>query len=956
MNRHNRLGLVIGLLMVALFAGGCSRIRVALPEARSADSTPVAVTPVNPVEEAPRATSVPAMPTAYVPTAAAVAPSPEAVSRPEQASPEGASVPGSLATPVRVAPKATSVPAPLGLRASVAPKVAPLPKTAVPKMAVPAVTGLPKAHVAPALPVAASSEALRILTYNVCAFPEAAQANFTKTFVCNGEPLALDDKAEYIAEGIRRAAPDVAVINEAWDEGFRSELADQLEGDYPYRVTTVDGFPLKVEDSGLMLFSRLPFLPLREECQGGVTGVAVEAAPSSGLDAVYAETFDDSAGDDANAWKSVAIARLKLGNGSAYVVFTHLQADDEYAWVRRRQLQQVQDVVQTCGPAGSEMASAPVFFVGDLNIPGRLSVSGSTVSAQAEWESLFRSAYYGLDYFSRSETGGPAGSFLADSYFWFGSPRGLDVSEIDPGATQGIRFSESADKISAPCGGDTACEGQRYDYAFQGPYRPYRLERVRLAWEANLPQDAGGWCNLSDHQPLVVDFFRYFAANQSVRTAAPLTFGSGDKVKTASGALPSARAMLWYRLEGMFAGGLYGILVSDGANYQVFAQNDLSRAMAPYPGSSGPRVGPKYYLPNPPYFIRVYPEEGQAPVQFTLHVTRIDCSSPDASCPLFAGMKAGYEWPATLVNGQVVWGDYMWFSFLTNESSLQELPKVELAFEPAAGVCPGNANCAYSLSHNTTRWAMDILPAPQSSPLAEIDDKRREGGAMVLTTSRLKGGANGALKEYLLRISKVQDPPANANRSVQVEYRTPLTYLFIGSLSCNEEWTGLGGAVYDVTMLPGALGNDDVFARFFVDSSTCCENMPAAYPAPASVPDGWTYWGSFYDQTAASAWPGENSLCFLSSVYAALVEWGPPGSAANPNDRYSTSDSDVFLALGLGEADRWQSVGWVSDDYDYALMDSLVSRLPLGCLWGAEGDANDEGYLDTCPVEQVPLP
>ena len=891
MSHRKLLGFVVALASVAFFVSGCAGIRVAPPGARASRVAPTAVVLANPVAEAPI----------------------------------GKVVPATLVLPREVAPKA---------------------KSPVKPFATMLVS-----------PAATSGEALRILTYNVCAFPEEAQANFTKNFVCDGEPLSLEDKAMHIAEGIRRAAPDVVVINEAWDEGFRTELANQLEGDYPYAVTTVDGVPPKVEDSGLMLLSRLPFSPLRDECQGLEPGVVVAATPSNGLQAVYAETFDDSAGDDANSWKSVAIAKLKLGNGSAYVVFTHLQADVDVdvEWVRRRQLQQVQHVIEKCGPTASEQTSSPVFFAGDLNIPGRLSVAQSHVSAQGEWEALFRSTYYGLEYFSRGEDAGSAGSFLADAYFYYGSPRGQDVSEIDPGATQGILFSEAADKIATACGDGPNCEGQRFDYVFHGPYRPYRLERVRVAWEVNLPEDAGGRCNLSDHQPLVADYHTYFAKNQSVRTATALTFGQDDKVMTMAGNLPSSRAMLWYRLEGMFAGGLYGILVSNGANYQVFAQNDLSRAMAPYPGSSGPRVGPKYYLPDPPYFIRVFPEEGQAPVQFNLRVTRIDCSSPDMSCPLAAGMKTGYLWPTTIVNGNTVWGDFMWFSFLTNESSRQELPKLEFAFEPAAGVCPNNTNCTYSLNHNTTRWQMDILSAPQSNP-AEVDDRRLEGSVMVIETSKLPGGANGALKEYLLRISKEQDPPANASASVKVEYRTLLTYLFIGSLSCYEEWTGLGGDVYDVMQLPGNLGNDDVFARFFVDSSTCCENMPAAPPAPADVPEGWTYWGSFYDKTAAAAWPGDNSLRFLSDVYVALVEWNPPGTAGNPNDPYTAVSSDVFSALGLGQPDVWPQIEWKTDDYNYVLTDNVVSRLPLGCLWGAEGDANDDGYLDTCPVEQVPLP
>ncbi len=809
-------------------------------------------------------------------------------------------------------------------------------------------------HVAPA------GEGLRILTYNVCAFPEAAQANFTKTFVCDGEILSLKDKAARIAQGIKRLAPEVVVINEAWDETFRMDLADQLDA-YPYAVLSIDGFPPKVEDSGLMLFSKLPFAPLRDECRE-LGPAVVLATPPNGLESVCATIFDESEGDDANSSKAVGLAKLKLGaNAFAYVAFTHLQADDEHSDVRRKQLRQVQKLIERCGPTAAERATSPVFFAGDLNIPGRLSVSNSQVSAQSEWRKHFQDGDR-LEFFSRSVDMDSAERFLAASYFHYGSPEGQGLDEfapgategmtLDPGATQGMTYSESAVKISKPCGDGPGCEGQRYDYVFQSWYRPYRLQRVRLGWEVNSPTVEGGRCNLSDHQPLVADYHTNFAPNQSVRTAKALTFATDDKVKTAYGSLPSARAMLWYRLEG--PPGLYGILTSSSvARFEVFAQNDLSRPLAPYPGSTGPRVGPKFELAQPPYFIRVYPKEGQTSGQFGLRVTRIDCSSPEESCPLTEGMENKHHWPTTVVNGNTVWGNEMWFSFLTNVSSRQEAPELEFAFLPRAGVCPGGDTCNYTMQSNTTLWKLDLLPSPDASPPAEwVADRRRDGSTMVLKGAKLAGGAGGALKEYLLRITRTQEVPVHASTHVTVEYRTPLTYVFIGSLNCSEEWQGFGDPVFDPSLGPAAVGNDDVFAQFAVDSPGGHENMPQT--PPTVVPADWTYWGSFYEETAPAAWPGPNGLRYLRSVRVDLVEWDLPLPDGNANDPYTPSSPAIFGALTSGQTDVSPVIEWATDDYNYQLVDSRVLRRPFECVTMG-GDADGDGYPDACQVERVPL-
>ncbi len=804
------------------------------------------------------------------------------------------------------------------------------------------------------------AQGLRIATYNVCAFPDAAQANFTKTFVCDGKILTLSDKAPRIAAGIRRIAPDVVVINEAWDEGFRKKLADLLLDDYHFQVYSIDAPLPKVEDSGLMLLSKLPFVPLRPECQGG--SPVVLTRPPGGTSAVRAVIFDASEGDDASSSKAVAIARLKLSpTASAYVAFTHLQAaagddsvfQDPAPDVRRKQLATVRSLVKDCGPGAQELTTSPVFFAGDLNVSGRIFLDQGAATAQKEWRKLFKENGR-IEYFARGEDSGTPDRFLSESGFHHASPRAAGLAEIDPFVTQGIAFSDSAQTVAAPCGDGPNCAGERFDYVFQGPYRPFRLQRQRVAWEANVPTDGGGRCNLSDHQPVVADYYPYFAPNQSVRTAKPLTFAAEDKMKMAGGSLPSARAMLWYRLEG--AGGLYGILSSSRARFEVFAQNDLSRPLAPYPGSSGIRVGPKFDLPKPPYFIRVFLKDGQSPGSFTLQVTRVDCSTPDLSCPLAEGMTGSFSWPAAVINQITVWHDEMWFSFLTNESENGERPELGFAFAPEAGVCPDGSGCVYTLHSNTTRWKLDLLPNPGASPPAAwVREKKREGNTgMLLVASDLPGGANGALKEYLLRISRTQEVPASSSRKLTVAFRTPLSYLFVGSLNCSEEWQGFGDPVFDPSMLPAAMGNDDVFGRFVVDAEGGHENMPQT--PPTVVPPGWTYWGSFYEETSSAQWPGPNPLRFLRKVRVDLVEWDPPLPDQNANDPYTPAGPGEFQALTDGVAEASPLIVWGSDDYHYELVASRVLRRPFECVViDASSDANGDGYPDGCKVERVPL-
>jgi len=154
-----------------------------------------------------------------------------------------------------------------------------------------------------------------------------------------------------------REQPDVVAFNEAFSETARKHLVSRLKAKYPHLIAKLEHpGPDVEEDSGLMLFSKLPFLPL-----------------PNGDDHIF-EPFKQGAGTDALAAKGVAIVRVNGPFAPTTIAFTHLQAsydaaNTEHADIRADQLafvhQQLRDLA-----AGNLQHFADAVIVGDLNIKG----------------------------------------------------------------------------------------------------------------------------------------------------------------------------------------------------------------------------------------------------------------------------------------------------------------------------------------------------------------------------------------------------------------------------------------------------------------------------------------------------------------------------------------------------------------------------------------------------------
>ncbi|WP_287139773.1 endonuclease/exonuclease/phosphatase family protein [Mesorhizobium sp.] len=184
-----------------------------------------------------------------------------------------------------------------------------------------------------------------------------------------------NDRAKAIANDVANALlglpaderPDVIALNEVFNEEGRSQLMSRLSGTWPNVIDKIfDG--LFEDDSGLMLFSRLPLLPL----------------PTGGIH--FEHIYEAHNGADSLASKAVGIVQVGTPVDRTTIAFTHLQAsyqtEDEFASIRAKQLDAIFHAVdkvleQQPGRRGK------VIIMGDLNI------RGDSGAASSEWGSIF---------------------------------------------------------------------------------------------------------------------------------------------------------------------------------------------------------------------------------------------------------------------------------------------------------------------------------------------------------------------------------------------------------------------------------------------------------------------------------------------------------------------------------------------------------------------------------------
>ncbi len=653
----------------------------------------------------------------------------------------------------------------------------------------------------PARPAAAtgsnwsdSAWSLRLLTYNT------AFVSLSSLLIPGGEinpnvaqwQMEYPERADHIADGILRTDQDVVALNEVFDDKARDQLILRLSARYPYHIDKIDGptnWPLppgilETPDSGLMLFSKYPFVPFSAAASAPFPG----GADISGVNYVGGQWvgwgddpnevavlyYDECASTEVEAGsgiytpttdcfaaKAVALVRVATPRGTANIAFTHMQAsytatESEEMKTRDHQLGQARQLIVR-SLTQTQLRNEPVFLMGDLNITGQ-NQNGSQSSAEWKWQfatannaasGFFACAGGTCSYDPSTDTG----AYMADSW-------GYETSKDDVG-------------ISRPD------EQHRLDYILHNqPLLEDRgalcLQHIALAYDLG---EQSGVQQYSDHLGVRGDFNRG-APFCNPNHAKPVTFGSYSSPQDVSfgpgnsALITFPGSMQWFRID---QPGSYSIQVGGPeVGFDIYSADDLSRPLASYHNETS-RWGKKYALPKPPYFIRTYAQNPTTKKPdrtwvggYTIMFHQHRGNGPQDAIALTPGNTDTFLWPT----GGIVTPDHkVWYSFYTDTASAGGFPDVQF-FQESTSTDFLQAQhldlVADTQGYPAISWA--------SAPTQPGDWDNNQWPDRRTSAPHLSGKPSGGAQRYYVRMQRDQ-LYAGIGMRAGLRFETNLTYI-----------------------------------------------------------------------------------------------------------------------------------------------------------------------------------
>ena len=354
----------------------------------------------------------------------------------------------------------------------------------------------------------------------------------------------------------------------------------------------------KFEDSGLMIFSRLPFatIPLSPEMKAIVEPLGFTETE---FPIVHYIPYSDATSQDAMAAKGVVYARFVQDGGEPlHLLASHTQADStknpgEHAGVRENQLNEVWGLIEQM--VGGAPFNEEVVFCGDLNIDG---------------------CFHG-----KSIIGPDAVSDQSTDRFRNGSstPQG---SSTTPGSTSSAPDLTRPEARFLPDFFDRGITSynrnyERLDYFFRPLPFPNRLatQHLAIAWDIAREHNPAfpATAYSSDHLPLRLDLNRDRCARQPRPRRTNPDQHHHTRSSTSPGVLIDGQ-MDWFRIDSPGAYGIKLLADPDRVGFVVYGANDLSNPLPPFtvmgdpPANENP-FGSRFVLPDPPFLIRVSPRK-----------------------------------------------------------------------------------------------------------------------------------------------------------------------------------------------------------------------------------------------------------------------------------------------------------------------------------------------------------
>lgn len=486
------------------------------------------------------------------------------------------------------------------------------------------------------------SDTLRLGTFNVAMIPSTIlDTGYIAECAADGVEERIC-RAEKIAQRIRASEYDVIALNEVFDEDGRTELVDELSGDYPYYVSKLDADGWDPEDSGLMLFSKWAVVENGLDLTTYVTAPDPDGEGTITIPPRYrafdqaegdSDTtrertgfvmFDSSDGDDSLAAKGAGLVRLRnpVSLREIDVVFSHMQADGENWESRRDQFHDIQDML------AARRDVRQTFILGDLNVDGDkansdLGEPSDTVSASDnrwEWNERFvRDA--GLPSFQGRDA-------------WFNT-----TSTQDFGLTNG---GERLDYVVTTQDSSDLC----VQHLSLG-YNMGIAESGVAAFPVAFGPDLGHARIPSDHMPVNADLAPMAAqCSPSKARTARLDVNENGKFEHPGN-------VQWWFLPGL--GGYSFTSSTNNIRVEFYRASDLSRELTPDFLTTSPNAPPVPVFASPESVFAKVIALDPSVLAYKVKFHKNNCTRRSEACPLLAGMRVKTNANASFYEEGAIW-------------------------------------------------------------------------------------------------------------------------------------------------------------------------------------------------------------------------------------------------------------------------------------------------------------
>ncbi len=609
------------------------------------------------------------------------------------------------------------------------------------------------------------SSSLRILTFNTQLRSWAMQVGASSGYTIPPIDTA-EERAAMIADAIVNSPFDYDIVGlcEVFDEDARAILRKRMRSKFPYMIAKCDydhlrhesgggsttnlallatwnliGQPTaitsgyRLEDSGLMLFSRFPFATIGT---GGLDPGIAQLCAFAGMPvpavipALNFFPYDDTDGNDGDACKGVAYMRVQRDQFSPpyHVFFSHTQADtdklEEHRDARGKQLRVVGKFIEEC--VGGWPFTEEVFFMGDLNVSGE---QASNAVADREWKDSFETL------------GNTLSDFMVD--LWgrrqcVGAP-GLR----DPGYSATVRYPP---------------QEQRLDYIFASANSGLAAQHLSIDYAlAEVPPGHDDVSYLSDHRPLRLDLARP-RPNSTPDTAMEPTFPSPPSfpVFTDDAQWLIEGQVKWYIFR---TAGTYDFRLDDGEDrcgFEVYLDTDLSRPRQQYRMEENPDTGKKFVLASAPFLVKVFPFSRDGEQRFSFRAYRHQGQGPWDSIQLPYGVPVHEEFPHL---GQRLNDDWMPTPWDDADSKWFRIdgPKISLTrkLEVGIDVKGDGTKFGVALARESSPGVWDLLDRRDGEPAYHLDIALERDEVVHVLVQRQDGLTPGDLAVDLVATTNV---------------------------------------------------------------------------------------------------------------------------------------------------------------------------------------------------------